>query len=566
MTTLYIEPDEEITSIIDRLARLKEKEVALVIPRGNQILQSLLNLKLLKRESESLGKNVFLVASDEISRELAHRAGLGIAKGEDFQAEMPTVVELDSKEEEESFLKESSEEDQNKPMADIVRPKTESRKKKEDLSSQSVIDSDLAEPDTEQIVKIFQKRPSDFGKKPNWLAPKKKIFVFSVFHYSFLFFIILALLVIGACFYFIFPRAKIIIQPKTEPYSLKISVVGEKDSTSADLSNNRLPIQMVQVEEVRSKEFEVKTEKELSQKARGTIVVYNAYSSQPQTLVKRTRFLSKEGKLFRTTRTIIVPGAKVEDGKIVPNSIEVEVLADEPGEEYNIGPTEFTIPGFKGSPKYKGFYGRSFSPMTGGAQGKVKVLTEEELNSAKEDLINEIKQKAQEKIHQSFPSGLEIIPQSLVEEEIEFLKSVEPDTVTDKFTLEAKLTLKAILYKIEDLNHLIENNLAAVLPENKVSLTDSRQISWSKPDIDWEKGRVSFDLYIHQKIASKINQEKLKEDLIGRNEEEVKEYLLKSPEIKKAKVIFWPFWIKRMPWQTDKIKIIIDLDEKTKID
>ncbi len=74
----------------------------------------------------------------------------------------------------------------------------------------------------------------------------------------------------------------------------------------------------------------------------------------------RTRFLALDGKIFRLTKGITVPGAKIVEGKIIPSSIEAAVIADQPGEAYNIGPvSRFSIPGLKGTPKYEAFYAES---------------------------------------------------------------------------------------------------------------------------------------------------------------------------------------------------------------
>ena len=62
-------------------------------------------------------------------------------------------------------------------------------------------------------------------------------------------------------------------------------------------------------------------EKELNEKARGSLTVYNEYSSSPQTLVATTRFESPEGKIFRIEKNIVVPGAKIEEGKIIASTI-----------------------------------------------------------------------------------------------------------------------------------------------------------------------------------------------------------------------------------------------------
>ena len=54
--TLYVEPTEEITAIIDRLKKTTEQEVVIVIPRGATVLQSVINLKLLKKNAEKAEK------------------------------------------------------------------------------------------------------------------------------------------------------------------------------------------------------------------------------------------------------------------------------------------------------------------------------------------------------------------------------------------------------------------------------------------------------------------------------------------------------------------------------
>ena len=107
-------------------------------------------------------------------------------------------------------------------------------------------------------------------------------------------------------------------------------------------------------------------------KAFGTITVFNGYSSEPQLLIASTRFLSSNERIFRTTKNIDIPGAQLNDDEIIPSSISVEIVADYLGAEYNIGPSDFTIPGFKGSPKYQGFYGKSSTAMSGGSSDTIE--------------------------------------------------------------------------------------------------------------------------------------------------------------------------------------------------
>lgn len=75
---VYLESDEEITSVIDKISRVSGDEVALVIPRGGNLAQSIVNLKLLKKRAADLGKEVALVTTDKISRNLASQVGISV--------------------------------------------------------------------------------------------------------------------------------------------------------------------------------------------------------------------------------------------------------------------------------------------------------------------------------------------------------------------------------------------------------------------------------------------------------------------------------------------------------
>jgi len=75
---LFIEVDEEITSIIERLHEISSKHIGLVVPRGATIMQSVVNLKLIKSEAKKNGKTVAVVTQDKIGRNLAAQIGLTV--------------------------------------------------------------------------------------------------------------------------------------------------------------------------------------------------------------------------------------------------------------------------------------------------------------------------------------------------------------------------------------------------------------------------------------------------------------------------------------------------------
>jgi hypothetical protein len=73
---LYVEADEEITDLVDRLRDLSlEDEVTFVVPERARSLQSAMSFRLLKRYADSYGKRVNLVSGDPRLQAMALEAG-----------------------------------------------------------------------------------------------------------------------------------------------------------------------------------------------------------------------------------------------------------------------------------------------------------------------------------------------------------------------------------------------------------------------------------------------------------------------------------------------------------
>ena len=73
---LYVEADEEITDLVDRLRDLSlEDEVTFVVPDRARALQSPMSFRLLKRYADSYGKRVNLVSGDPRLREMSLETG-----------------------------------------------------------------------------------------------------------------------------------------------------------------------------------------------------------------------------------------------------------------------------------------------------------------------------------------------------------------------------------------------------------------------------------------------------------------------------------------------------------
>jgi len=604
MKNIYIKQDEEIISVVDKLIESKDNDINLFIPSGAQIWQSSINLKLLKREADNLEKEVNLIVSDDLGAEMAEKIGFAVKKEADLPVEtikevpmsvedgigIPTPKDVGKK------LIYKSKED-NKDMIDFLvdelKPgKVPMQDRDPDLkdvgkNSENIIltasSSKGSKPKMADIVNPANNVQSNFfernflKKKPKEKEvrvsqkPEQDIFLDNESNKiedhvperplkwtKFLVvFAIIALLITGLIGYLVLPKAEIIISPKYEIMKFDLSIIGSQDISQVDVSLNKIPIQEIEVSKTASKEFESTGEKQLNEKAKGFITVYNEYSSSPQVLVATTRFESSNGKIFRIPNKITIPGAKISEGKIMASSIEVEILADDSGEDYNIESSNFTIPGFKGTAKYAGFYAKSTSPMTGGSTGTIKVVSSEDLEKAKENLSEEIKNEVRQAFEEQIPTDLKIIESSLTED-IVTISTVKEEAKTDKFTIEIKAIIKALLFKEKDIRNLIDLNVISMIPEGKEPISKTQKIQWGEPVISDENNEILFDLDIEENIAWKIDIDLLKENLLGLDEIEVRKYLSSQTKIQESKVSFWPFWVKQIPKQKEKIEITID--------
>src|SRR3989344_5001289 len=150
-------------------------------------------------------------------------------------------------------------------------------------------------------------------------------------------------------------------------------------------------------------------EKEVSEKASGTIMVYNDFGTSAQKLVSGTRFETPKGLIYKLDSAISVPGRHIEAGKNIPGSIEAKVTAEKAGPVYNVDLTDFTIPGFEGGVKFDKFYARSKTIMAGGVIGKIATLDDAVLAAETDKLKADLRSKLAEKIKKQMPPSQTLI-------------------------------------------------------------------------------------------------------------------------------------------------------------
>ena len=311
-----------------------------------------------------------------------------------------------------------------------------------------------------------------------------------------------------------------------------------------------------------SQSFEVLGRKLKATKAQGVIRVYNNYSAASQALLVNTRFVSDDGKLFRTPKKVVIPGGNYGgNGKLTAGFVDIEVVAGQPGEEYNIDASTFSIPGFAGTPKYTVFYAKSFEPMKGGAKKEAPYVAQEDLDRAKEFLTKISLTEGKTALMDSISSGgYTLIDGAISIKAEDFLALTELGQEAESFSAQIKATAKAVVFKEQALKSFSINYIQRnFTPEEKL-IEQFLLIEYFPEKIDLKKGEIALKIAISAKSHSAPEEIIVKEMIKNKSIGEIENILRDIPQIEKARVEFWPFWVNLSPDDLKRINIAMILD------
>ncbi|HDO23776.1 MAG TPA: hypothetical protein ENG99_01000 [bacterium] len=334
--------------------------------------------------------------------------------------------------------------------------------------------------------------------------------------------------------------------------SIKITPRQEFIAVDSDLKAKRggdggiLPFETIRMK--RTEKFVGKSTgvEKVEDMSSGKIVIYNAFSSKSQVLIARTRFETPEGKIYRIKKRITVPGAKIKKGKIVPSSIEAVVYADKFGKEYNIGLSDFSIPGFKGDPRYKKFYARSKTEMKGGYEGTVSIITKKDIAEGSDNLKKKIKNYLLESLSKQIPLGFLLYKGASIFNFSELENNPVPGDRIEKFEYGLNGEVVGFLIKKSSLEkEIVKRYLKDSMDEVGIVNIDGFVFKLFK--YDREKNEIIFNLKGKAHFVWKIDTDSLLGDLVKSPRSEYNLVFKKYPAIEKAEIIFRPYWWHYLP-------------------
>ncbi len=364
-------------------------------------------------------------------------------------------------------------------------------------------------------------------------------------------------LIIGAIYLLstVFLSANVTIVPKNKIFELKHQVF------MASQNKNNIPFELMIVSEKENKDIVLTSSIDASEKAKGEITLYNEYSKNPQKIIAGTFISDEKGISYKTNSTISIPGYTLDNTKIIPGQISVEITSFLTGENYNGSPSNFYINSFKNTTKYNKIYGKLKTSLSGGVVGLVYLMDEKGKLDLESADVSKLQDKLMRKLSAQVPEGYILYPNAVkfTFNYGENITSKNPNT-----NIEIIGTLSAFLLKENNLSQSIINKLLpeiGIKEKSEIKKLDLSSLSFNFTDknqiINKEIENFDFDITGNLKLDWIPNSNELQNLLVGKNKDNVAYIFKEDPGILSAKVNIMPIWSSTLPTNSNKINIIL---------
>ncbi|HPU94837.1 MAG TPA: hypothetical protein PK398_01530 [Candidatus Gracilibacteria bacterium] len=580
---VYIEIDDEVTSVYDKIKNLRIRHVYLVIPQRAVVFQSIVNLKILKKKSEEIGQNLYVITNDKNGAYLCQQVGITVydkAENEDRPA-------IFSSEDEDEKIRISP----LKASVNSVVDETPTRLAEKKVSIPEILAAERNRKKffggmrggndfrNEKLSPVtFKPENKDESKKKPRLvlvAPNKQALiglgVFSVF----------ILLVI---FYIALPGATLYLTPTASILEKSVNV------TLADYEINKAEIEASTSHMIPSKKMAIRVERAIQYQSTGKKLSPNASNASGKLtiinnsdrdwgLVQKTRFQTNDGLVFRITNDVTVPASSTTG----PGKLEAYVVADPVdafgqviGERGNIGPAKFFLPGLSESNRAL-LSAESTASMAGGITSFTPEVTEEDIEASKAKLSETLMKAVEDElkaeiVRQNETSKTDYILLTGINA-IEVGKVVtnpilaQPGQELPQFEVSGYITASAYAYSKSEMNALLTQELTLKKsPQKKLVKINEDSISYQIFEKDSVRNKIKitanikgieeFDLDPEKENGARLIS-KIKEHILGKDIEDARNYIQNLPEINKVEIEMWPAWSPTIPTVADNIDIEI---------
>jgi hypothetical protein len=517
---IYLEPDDDIPIIRDRLEWAQAQRVLLVVPPKSRELRSLVNLKLLGRHARNESLKVALVTRDPRIIELSREADL-VTFGSVEAAQRSRWLSDDGAEAE--------------TLTGVYQRPTAHAEAELETSL------DLPEPPIKDA-----RRPRHL---PRFRPRSERGVPRAILALSFLVLALLVTVSIAAVVVFVYPEGRIQLSPASQEIRAELVVRANPEAERIDYAALDIPARLVQVELSNVGRIPpTATEDMPSDRAGGTVSFVNRTDQQITIPVSTTLSTSSGTTVrFMTVQTATVPAAF--------NAItQTEVIAVDPGPIGNVAAGQINrIP--------DPVLGRQVTVINeaatgGGTMAPAGVVTRADKDRLQAIVLQQVQQEGYSQLLAGLADQEFIPPESLIVIPLDsfYTPNLEGE-VTDLLTLEMRAVVRGTAIGGQNANQLALAALQSQVPTNYH--LDPRSLEFVAGQVvGVEERAVSFQMQAAGEAVAEIDDRQVAKEVRGLSIEEALIFLRQGhPLSEDPEIVVEPDWLGHLPWFPFRIAV-----------
>jgi len=563
--TLYVDVDDEITAIIDKVGVAKGKVIALVLPKRCPVLQSVVNMKLLKRSAEKAGKNLVLVTTEAGLMPLAGATGLYVASTPSSKPAIPDSpnVSADGPEDIDEPLNvvdgnaaEGGEDEDfdtkavgTKPVGELAAAGAAAKVTEDDIDETIDMDgddaSDTPAADTGKKAKVKKPRKDKHLAVPNFDSFRKKLALAGL---------VLVLLLVGLVYAMkVLPHATVTVGTDSSTIPTNLTLTLDSTANKLDTTNNTVPATSQSQQKTSTQTVQATGQQNNGQKASGTITLTNC-SGNTVSVSTGTSF-SSGGHTFIAQDSATIPDSNYTHSGDCKNDSKgsVDVTALKGGADYNLGSASYSFSGNPGGVSAQG------SQMSGGTDDIITVVQQSDINNATSKIASSDSSSVKQQLIQNLEAkGLQAVPVTFLAGTPNVTTNAKAGDQTSSVTVTAVTTYTMLGVKKSDLQTLVNNNVEGQLDKGKQVILDdgvaNAQFAENNPGT---ADSATVAMSVKSQAGPQLDVANLKKQLAGMKSGDVKSYIEQTPGVTDVRVKYGPFWVSTVPHNPSKVKINI---------
>jgi hypothetical protein len=362
---------------------------------------------------------------------------------------------------------------------------------------------------------------------------------------------------IGGLFYAltVLPKAEIAVKTNASNINVGLDLVLDTAAKKVDPESGAIPAKLASVQKNFTQQAPATGQKNTGDRAQGEIVIINC-SEEDELTVPAGTGLSSAGLTFITQKSITFElsgktnsGCKTIDGF---TSGKVGVLAQAGGVNYNLAAgSNFAVAGFAG------LNAKSTDAFTGGTDNVVKVVTEADIEAAKQKITSTDSTVKSELRKQLQGEGLTAITASYVAGTPAFTNTVNPGSVADTVIVTAAISYSMFGVKTADLESLVRTDIKTQIDTSKQGILNAGldEAVYKIGTVSPTTAEVKFETT--SIVGPDVDANDLRQQVAGKKGGDVKKLLQGNPGVTDVQVRLSPFFVTSVPKNPDKITITV---------